>query len=172
MELYSQLVKDRRQLTFYNSGIGTYANPSWKSLPYLKQALENKIDQAIAWWVLKYFVIFSPFISHCRSFEGIVISAYRWLAENYTPGDRIFLFGKHVSAIMSFMSINWIPIRVFSWCLSSPRPRKHGREGEFEPNFCLFNLNQTVFRWDWSTKGTRIKFRCKSPGAFMLCHNM
>lgn len=172
MELYSQLVKDRRQLTYYNSGIGTYASPSWKSFAYLKQALENKIDLAIAWWVLKYFVVLSPLISHCRTFERIVISAYRWLAENYTPGDRIFLFGKRVLAIMSIMSINWIPIRIFSWCLSSPRPCRHDREGEFEPNFCLCDPNQTVFRWDWSTKGTRIKFRCKSPCAFMLRHDM
>ena len=49
VELYSQLVKDKRQLTYYNSGIGTYASPSWKSWSYLKQALENKIDLAIAW---------------------------------------------------------------------------------------------------------------------------
>lgn len=49
VELYSQLVKDRRQLTYYNSGIGTYASPSWKSWAYVKQALENKIDLAIAW---------------------------------------------------------------------------------------------------------------------------
>ena len=136
MKLYGQLVKDGiRQLTYYNSGIGTFASPSRKSLPHLKQVLENKIDLAVAWWVLKYFVVFSSFISHCRTFERIVISAYRWLAENYIPGDRIFLFGKHVLAIMSIMSINWIPIRVFSRCLSSPRSCRHDREGGFEPNF-------------------------------------
>ncbi|KAF8517054.1 hypothetical protein BU17DRAFT_50258 [Hysterangium stoloniferum] len=77
IELYSQLVKDEgTQLTYYNSGIGTYAKPSWKSLSYLKQVVYNKIDLAIAW-----------------NFEKIVISAYRWLADNYQDGDKIYLFG-------------------------------------------------------------------------------
>ncbi|EMD32007.1 hypothetical protein CERSUDRAFT_99715 [Gelatoporia subvermispora B] len=64
------------QLTYYNSGIGTYAKPSWKSGHYRKQVIDHKIDLAIAW-----------------NFEKIVISAYRWLSDNYQKGDRIFLFG-------------------------------------------------------------------------------
>ncbi|KAF9254457.1 WD40 repeat-like protein [Marasmius fiardii PR-910] len=51
VELYSRLVKDpEKQLTFYNSGIGT-------------------------------------------RFERILLSAYRWLCDNYQDGDCIFLFG-------------------------------------------------------------------------------
>ncbi|KZV95444.1 WD40 repeat-like protein [Exidia glandulosa HHB12029] len=77
VELYSRLVKDPdHQVTFYNSGIGTYAKPSWTSLNYLKQILENKVDLAIAW-----------------NFEKILLGAYLWLAENYKTGDRIYLFG-------------------------------------------------------------------------------
>ncbi|KAF8531973.1 hypothetical protein JB92DRAFT_2845839 [Gautieria morchelliformis] len=75
-ELYSQLIKDDDQLTYYNSGIGTYAKPSWKSWRYVKQVVDNKIDFAIA-----------------RKFEKIVIAAYRWLSQNYQDGDRIYLFG-------------------------------------------------------------------------------
>lgn len=30
---------------------------------------------------------------HTRNFETILLDAYRWLSENYQPGDRIFLFG-------------------------------------------------------------------------------
>ena len=30
-----------------------------------------------------------------RNFEKLVIGAYRWLSENYLPGDRIFLFGQY-----------------------------------------------------------------------------
>lgn len=48
IEIYSQLVKSGEQLTYYNSGIGTYAKPSW-TWSYLKQALDNSIDLAIAW---------------------------------------------------------------------------------------------------------------------------
>ena len=48
VELYSRLVKDDKQLTFYNSGIGTYAKPSWKSWDYRKQVIMNKLDLAFA----------------------------------------------------------------------------------------------------------------------------
>ncbi|EJD37496.1 WD40 repeat-like protein [Auricularia subglabra TFB-10046 SS5] len=76
VELYSRLVKDGSQRTFYNSGIGTYAKPSWKSWSYRKQVIANKLDLAFA-----------------LRFEKIIISAYAWLVDNYRPGDRIFLFG-------------------------------------------------------------------------------
>ncbi|KAF8520139.1 hypothetical protein BU17DRAFT_47166, partial [Hysterangium stoloniferum] len=77
IELYSQLVKDDAvQLAYYNSGIGTYAKPYWKSVSYLIHVLYNKIALAIAW-----------------NFEKIIMDAYRWLADNYRDGDRIYLFG-------------------------------------------------------------------------------
>jgi hypothetical protein len=56
IEIYSQLVKSSEQLTYYNSGIGTYAKPSW-SWNYVKQAVDNVIDLAIAWWVLLPFLV-------------------------------------------------------------------------------------------------------------------
>ncbi|KAJ8516327.1 hypothetical protein ONZ45_g6351 [Pleurotus djamor] len=67
---------DERQLVYYDSGIGKYAPPSFRSLSYLKQTLYHATDAAIAW-----------------NFESIVHAAYRWISENYQPGDRIFLFG-------------------------------------------------------------------------------
>ncbi|KAK7060123.1 hypothetical protein VNI00_000887 [Paramarasmius palmivorus] len=77
VELYSRLEKDEAlQVTFYNSGIGTYARSSWKSLAYYRQVIGHKIDLAIAW-----------------RFENILLSAYRWISEQYETGDRIFLFG-------------------------------------------------------------------------------
>ncbi|KZP27354.1 hypothetical protein FIBSPDRAFT_730839, partial [Athelia psychrophila] len=76
IQLYSQIIKDDSQITYYNSGIGTYAAPSWKSLNYWKQVVDNSVDLGIAW-----------------NFEKIVINAYRWVADNFQPGDRIFLFG-------------------------------------------------------------------------------
>ncbi|KAF9060378.1 WD40-repeat-containing domain protein [Rhodocollybia butyracea] len=76
VELYSRLVKSKDQLTFYNSGIGTYAKPSWRSWGYWKQVIMNKLDLAFA-----------------LRFENILLDAYRWLSEIYEDGDRIFLFG-------------------------------------------------------------------------------
>lgn len=57
IELYNLILKDSkdRQRTWYNSGIGTYARPSWKSLNFYKKVIYHKIDLAIAWcvvWVL------------------------------------------------------------------------------------------------------------------------
>lgn len=49
MELYSRLANDKTQLTYYDSGTGNYATPSWRSWNYLKQVVDNKIDLAIAW---------------------------------------------------------------------------------------------------------------------------
>ncbi|KAF8878556.1 hypothetical protein BD779DRAFT_1772141 [Infundibulicybe gibba] len=34
IELYDRIVKSENQLTYYNSGIGTYAKPSWRSFTY------------------------------------------------------------------------------------------------------------------------------------------
>ncbi|OCH86525.1 WD40 repeat-like protein [Obba rivulosa] len=78
IELY-RLVKKMpgdRQKTYYNSGIGTYAKPSWRSWSYRKQWIDHKIDLAIAW-----------------NFERIVLSPYQWLSDNYEEGDQIYLFG-------------------------------------------------------------------------------
>ena len=55
IELYNLVLKEVEeipgQLTWYNSGIGTYAQPSWKSFGYYRQALLHKADLAIAWCV-------------------------------------------------------------------------------------------------------------------------
>lgn len=51
VELYHLLVKDSKQITFYNSGIGTYARPSWRSLSYWQQVVGHTIDLMIAWCV-------------------------------------------------------------------------------------------------------------------------
>ncbi|KAI0052931.1 hypothetical protein FA95DRAFT_1552809 [Auriscalpium vulgare] len=76
VELYSRLDKDAEQLTYYDSGIGTYVRDSKWSPSYWKQVASSTIDMAIAW-----------------NFKKIVLSAYQWLSENYHEGDKIFLFG-------------------------------------------------------------------------------
>jgi uncharacterized protein (DUF2235 family) len=49
IELYARIEKSDNQLTYYNSGIGTYAKPSWRSWSYWKMVVGNQIDLAIAW---------------------------------------------------------------------------------------------------------------------------
>ncbi|KAF4618332.1 hypothetical protein D9613_011583 [Agrocybe pediades] len=76
VELYNLLHKDKNQLSLYDSGIGTYARPSWTSFSYYKEVIYHKIDLAIAW-----------------QFEKRITGAYSWLSDNYEDGDRIFLIG-------------------------------------------------------------------------------
>ncbi|KZP19863.1 hypothetical protein FIBSPDRAFT_743247 [Athelia psychrophila] len=77
-ELYNQISKEKhnKPLTYYDSGIGTYATPSCKSWSNLKQVMDNKIDLMIA-----------------RNQKKVIIAAYRWLSDQYGEGDKIFLFG-------------------------------------------------------------------------------
>ncbi|KIM34905.1 hypothetical protein M413DRAFT_32925 [Hebeloma cylindrosporum] len=78
IELYNLILKEdeHNQRTWYNSGIGTYARPSWKSFKFYRQVISHKIDLAIAW-----------------NFEKTILAAYRWLSDNYQSGDCIYLFG-------------------------------------------------------------------------------
>ncbi|KAJ2924584.1 hypothetical protein H1R20_g12518, partial [Candolleomyces eurysporus] len=78
IELYNLVMKEfeDNQFTWYNSGIGTYARPHWRSVKYLKKTASHKVDLAIAW-----------------HFDKTILGAYRWLSDNYQKGDCIFLFG-------------------------------------------------------------------------------
>ncbi|CAA7270820.1 unnamed protein product [Cyclocybe aegerita] len=78
IELYNLILKGskERQLTWYNSGIGTYARPSWRSPNYYKQVLYHKIDLVIA-----------------STFDSTVKGSYGWISDRYEDGDCIFLFG-------------------------------------------------------------------------------
>ncbi|KAJ6527403.1 hypothetical protein B0H19DRAFT_859674, partial [Mycena capillaripes] len=78
VELHSRILDDpsAEQLTYYNCGIGTYVPRRTKTFKYWRQRFDNIVDLAIAW-----------------NFETIIIKAYRWLCNEYHPGDKIFLFG-------------------------------------------------------------------------------
>ncbi|KAM0747450.1 hypothetical protein T439DRAFT_383099 [Meredithblackwellia eburnea MCA 4105] len=73
--LFSLLDADpRRQLCYYQTGIGTY-EPAWTPSGILK-ATGRLIDSAIAWNLGQH-----------------VTDGYKFLMQYYQPGDRIFLFG-------------------------------------------------------------------------------
>ncbi|KIP01358.1 hypothetical protein PHLGIDRAFT_58717, partial [Phlebiopsis gigantea 11061_1 CR5-6] len=75
VELYSRLEKNDEQLTYYNSGIGTFVKHSnW--IGWLIQLIIHIWDMMVAW-----------------NLKRIVLSAYQWLSENYQPGDHIYVFG-------------------------------------------------------------------------------
>ncbi|CAE6418109.1 unnamed protein product [Rhizoctonia solani] len=76
VELYECLKKDDLQKTFYSSGIGTFAKPSWGWAASLKERRISLLDLAVA-----------------KNLKKVILDAYRWLADTYQSGDRIFLFG-------------------------------------------------------------------------------
>ncbi|KAF9568271.1 WD40 repeat-like protein [Agrocybe pediades] len=73
---HHSLLEDEHQILYYNSGIGTYARPSWTSPKFIGMVLHHKIDLAIAW-----------------DFDKTVKDAYRWISDKYESGDLIFMFG-------------------------------------------------------------------------------
>ena len=116
------------QHTWYNSGIGTYARPHWRSLHFWKQVADHKIDLAIAWYVcLDYDAPYACLIRSGRHFEKTLLEAYRWLVDNYQDGDCIFLFGK---TAFQMDELALTRNRVLARCLSSSRSVCDDRKGE------------------------------------------
>ncbi|KAG1740618.1 hypothetical protein EDB19DRAFT_1635214, partial [Suillus lakei] len=72
VELYSEMVKDDKQFTYYNSGVGTYA----KGHTHWIEQVSSVFDLAFAF-----------------NISRTIMNAYRWLSDKYHPGDKIFLFG-------------------------------------------------------------------------------
>lgn len=132
IELYNLILKEEEdnQHTWYNSGIGTYARPSWKSLKYYRKVLYHKIDLAIAWYVDRSLTTPQSYdFCSFRDFERTVLAAYRWLSDNYKSGDCIFLFGtfryRHHTSVNSKDKF-----RVLSWRVSGSRAFSNDRQGE------------------------------------------
>ncbi|KIJ61689.1 hypothetical protein HYDPIDRAFT_96031 [Hydnomerulius pinastri MD-312] len=73
VELYSHIVKSDDQLTYYSSGLGAFAKIAGSSLGH---QVSNGIDIAIG-----------------GNLQRVIMTAYRWLSDNYRDGDRIYLFG-------------------------------------------------------------------------------
>ena len=49
VKFFSELIDDEDQITYYQSGVGTYAKYSRKAWRYLKIAVDSAIDKGIAW---------------------------------------------------------------------------------------------------------------------------
>ncbi|KZP18239.1 hypothetical protein FIBSPDRAFT_696778, partial [Athelia psychrophila] len=149
VELYSHIDVSEDQLKYYNSGIGTSARPSWKSLSYYMQSLGNKIDLAIAW-----------------NFEKVLLGAYRWLSEHYKPGDRIFLFGT-VFDIARCFSRGAFQVRVLAGMIETVGLLYEGNEEQIPFAFELYSsvdgsdereIAAKHFKKTFSVKDVRVHF--------------
>ena len=72
--LYSMLVRDEQQLTYYDSGVGT--TPAADFLTSWGRTVGKALDGAIG-----------------LSIRHHMLKAYRFLVTHYQPGDQIWLFG-------------------------------------------------------------------------------
>ncbi|KAF8841640.1 hypothetical protein BDN67DRAFT_989627 [Paxillus ammoniavirescens] len=73
IELYSHIMKNDTQLTYYTSGLGAIAKFAGAPSGH---PLSNKIDMVFG-----------------RNLHTVIMATYRWLSENFRDGDRIYLFG-------------------------------------------------------------------------------
>jgi hypothetical protein len=56
-----------------------------------------------------------------RNLEQVIIGAYRWLSDNYKPGDQIFFFGNRLFGLSSVSTVAELHcLRLFPWRLPSP----------------------------------------------------
>ncbi|KAJ2936508.1 hypothetical protein H1R20_g585, partial [Candolleomyces eurysporus] len=83
IKLYNRIAKGKKQRTYYNSGVGTFADSSWLSVTSWARTVDNKIDQAVA-----------------KNFDQIILGAYRWLSELYKgPKDKIYIFAGMIDRV-------------------------------------------------------------------------
>jgi uncharacterized protein (DUF2235 family) len=74
LRLFRSLQRNEQQTAFYDSGVGTLADPTM--LTATGRRVSKKLDMAIG-----------------QSVRENVCEAYRFLSRHYQPGDKIFLFG-------------------------------------------------------------------------------
>lgn len=74
LRLFRSLVRNDDQIAYYDSGVGTLADPT--KLTVFGRKLSQKLDMGIG-----------------HSVRENVCEAYRFLVRTYRPDDRIFLFG-------------------------------------------------------------------------------
>src|SRR5438309_10891847 len=74
LRLYRSLVRDDRQLAFYDPGVGTLADPM--AVSNAQKFAQRSLDAAIG-------------RSLCQNFSD----AYGFLSHHFQPGDQIYMFG-------------------------------------------------------------------------------
>lgn len=125
IELYNLILKgaNHNQRTWYNSGIGTYARPSWKSAKYYRKVIYHKVDLAIAWCVMCPHTKLAVLILILTG-SGTLKKQYWQLIDGYlTPMNLVTVY----SFLVSHLNCSSMPFysemsRFFSRRISSPSP--------------------------------------------------
>ena len=88
---------DAEQLTYYQTGVGTYTNPG--IFTPVTMWFAKLFDNAFAWYVPNFFPdeVLAEYLlivfRYRRYLSAHVMGGYRFLMKNYRAGDKIALFG-------------------------------------------------------------------------------
>ncbi|TFK31276.1 hypothetical protein BDQ12DRAFT_619143 [Crucibulum laeve] len=138
VEIYHRIVKSERQRTYYNSGIGTYIAPA------------SPWDRAVQFFYHNSNLVFA------WDLKKHVLAAYRWLSENYQPGDRIYFFGFSRGAFQ---------VRVLAGMIEKVGLLLPGNEEQIEFAYDLYkDLNSDPDNTQFYNMAARFKETFSHPG--------
>lgn len=115
IELYNLILKgaNHNQRTWYNSGIGTYARPSWKSAKYYRKVIYHKVDLAIAWCVTCPHTKLAVLILILTR-SGTLKKQYWQLIDGYlTPTNLVTVYFFLVSHLLFIYAVLFRDVKVF-----------------------------------------------------------
>ncbi|KAJ8502896.1 hypothetical protein ONZ45_g11350 [Pleurotus djamor] len=135
VELCRILIRNETQLTYYTSGIGTFADPHNTIFGKMKEKLETALEMVTA-----------------RHFERKIFAAYQWLSENYKPGDRIYLFGFSRGAYF---------VRVLAGMIKTVGLLHKGNNDQIPFAFKLYSHVQEKHRCTMNGPDSKSKFKLK-----------
>lgn len=174
IELYNLILKatEANQRTWYNSGIGTYARPSWKSLKHYKKVLYHKIDLAIAWYVQSQ--VSQSCFHFSLGFQGFWTNSFGCisLAIRQLWGGRLYLFIRWVATTYSVdidayqMILQGFLVEHFK---SAFCQQWSTRYDAFRFVRCSKLTSAGLYRLDLSIKETRCRYHCKHRAIIFLC---
>jgi hypothetical protein len=148
-QIFSKLVRDENQLTFYDGGVGTLTSP--QALTATQRTALRLIDLGVA-----------------TGLREKVLNGYNFLVENYQPGDRIFMFGfsrgAYTARLVAAMVHNFGIVRPESEVISqylwqTLESIPPGREADdTESPIGVFKRTANRLKRDFSRRGVKIHF--------------
>jgi uncharacterized protein (DUF2235 family) len=149
LRLFRSLQRNERQIAFYDSGVGTLADPTM--ITARGRWVSKKVDMAIG-----------------QSVRENVCEAYQFLSRHFQPGDKIFLFGfsrgaytiRALAGMIHFLGLvrpELEGLARLAWAIyanddaSLPVSRRFEGGNRFKKSFALGNEVRIHFVGAWDT---------------------
>ena len=170
LRLYRSLKRNREQLAYYDSGVGTLPDPT--RITRLAGMVYQSIDSAIG-----------------KSVQDNCCQAYQFLARHYEPGDRIFLFGfsrgaytvRALAGMVHFLGLvrpELDGLAALAWTLFNEKDFAAGNRfrhsfsvSPFDPTRIHFvGVWDTVSAFGWITSLRTVPFSANNPSIDHVRH--